>query len=233
MYNDKEVAAMISSYQERGEGMTPEEFVRSIDKEEGWSFDDKQPAVFKADEEAGTEDCYLAKIGIMLPVSCSEIGIFASHDDVVDEFKRKYPWFSAFVGEEDEKIFILKQGDMSNLAYTGTGTVKEKPPKHDELRIKGDDRKEVGRYEILVKKIMYEDDTWAILTYDVTNGTVDREFNTEDALDTLIAAVSSVIRSSGDEQGKHMEATIKTLNDMFLDPDSNIVDKDDLENKND
>lgn len=223
MYNDKEVTAILRAYTERGDGMDPEVFVRSIEKEEGWDYDDKQPAMFMGNEELGTEDGYLVKIGLMLPVPAKNIGLGASNKEVVEEFKNLYPWLSAVIGDEDDKVFILKEGDMSNKAYTGGGEVKEKVPKHKSYKLNSD-KNEVSRYEVLVKKIRYDDGTWNTVTHEISNGDIRKEFNTEECLDTLVSAAGSVIRSSGDKQGEYMEKSMNHLNELFLDADANVVD---------
>jgi len=228
MYNDKEVAALIKAYNDRGQDMTPEEFVRSVDKEEGWSYDDKQPAMFK-DIDGEENDGYLVKLGFMMPVMADSIGVGASTHEVKQQFKKDFPWIDIVIDGDDEKLFVLKEGDMFNKAYTGDGEVSEKPPKHRDTKVRGENREEVDRFEVLAKKIRFEDGTWTTAVYDVNNGILSKDFDRDNCLDALVSGVMSIIRASGDEQGRYMQETMDALNDLFLDADTGTVDSKNLE----
>jgi len=154
MYNEKEVAALIKAYNKHGGEMTPESFIKSVDKESGWGREDKKAVVFKGTEYS--EEGYMVKMEMMFNVPCEEIGTYATDEDIREEFKRINPWIVDSL-DFDEQIIVYKEGDLNGRAFTGVEPVEEKAPTIKEHITEGV-AEEVDRYEVLIKKIRYDDD---------------------------------------------------------------------------
>lgn len=219
MYNDKEVAALIKSYNKHGGDMSPESFIKSVDKYDGWKSNEMEPAIISDDEDEKPGAMFLVKMGMMLPVPSEKVGLYASEEEILKEFVNMYPSLVNSYEEDKDRLFLLKNGDMNGLAYTG-GEVEEKVDGYAEPDF---GKEELGRSEMLIKKIVFEDKTWNTLTYDVTSGHKSEGFNTALALDTLLSAVISVVRNSGEDEAMHMQKAQDYLNTLFVDTGLNPV----------
>ncbi len=212
MYSEKEVAALIKAYNKHGGNMTPESFVKSAEKESGWNYDDKEPAVFG--ESENSEDGYMVKMEMMFNVPCKDIGLMATEREIREEFKRINPWIVNAI-DRDEQIMVFKNGDMRGRGFVGVELVEEKAPEIEDHVLEG--KEEDRRYEVYIKKIIYDDDTWSILTYEVDNGQLNKGINIPNCLDAVLSSLVAVIRSSGELQGQYMKKTIDGLNALYLD----------------
>lgn len=214
MYNDKEVIAIIKSYNKYSGDMSPESFLNSIDKEEGWDDGDKQASVFKGSIDDGVKDGYMITMEMTFNIPSETIGDSASDEEIRNEFKRLNSWVMSGL-ESDEQIMIIKNGDMRNHAYASVESAKEKSPKIKDHSHK--EKEEFDRYEVLIKKIRYDDDTWSVITYEVNNGQLNKGINIPYCIDAILSSLAAVIRSSGDLQGKYMKKSMEALNILYLD----------------
>jgi len=211
MYSEKETVALLKAYKKHGGDMSAESFIKSVEKEASWDEEDKRPAVFgKTDDN---EEGYLVKMEMMFNVPNEELGVHASEEEVIEEFKKINPWIVGSI-ERDEQIMVFKNGDINNRAFVGITSVEEKAPSLPDPDM---GKEESERYELMIKKITYDDDTWGVMTYEVTDKGMKEALNVPYCLDALLSSLATVIRSTGDLQSQYMKKTMDGLNALYVD----------------
>lgn len=221
MYTEKDVLALLKAYKDTGSKISPKDFLFRMDKEDGWNNYDKKGASF--DVEEIPDKVYLVRAEVSFPVLSDDIGEVATEGEIKKEFIKQYPAISSALfknkGEIEDKLQVIKVGEVNNKSYTGTPGYEKAPIVNEPKEIQDKKGEEIGRTEVLSKKIIFEDGTSHILTYDVTKGYLDSRVDSEKLIETLTGSIISLIRSSSNEADS-MKKTIDLLNDKFIDSNS-------------